>query len=243
VPEAKIDALYSEMNRPFWESDCGSSLTPVQADLYKSVPPQEEVNVLAEIIERAAKVPSDTNVIFNATYLALRINGSPTWSNRLEAALLSQVHSPNKDIQYNLVQLFLKQKSVAHRDDIIPLIYSLLEEKDDHFRGGILSDLTSSGWPETGKICEDYLKRTQPGQEHKESRLYAERFTNPADEHRALLLFNRGIKPQNLDDYLAYIAQHKGDPDYDVSVDQAEQSAKLIQENLQFSAAENAKHN
>jgi hypothetical protein len=174
--------------------------------------------------------------MFNAMHLIemAPLRQAVRWNKHLESTLLSQVNNANPSIRRRLVNIFLTHSDFDHRELVLPLIYSLLRGDDDHYKEGLLDDVIKSKWPESKKICEDYIKSTPWNEKNKQSLLVAMAFTNPTDSHRAEQLFAKEEKPHVLNEYTSYIALHKGDPDYAVSVNVAEQSVKSLQENLDF---------
>jgi hypothetical protein len=236
ISKDKLDALYSSLKGTFTPSDTGDPMMAIEMDFNKAVPQSDQAKVIAELIERAAGVPTDTDVLFNAMHLAefKQPDGESPWNERLESALLAQAGNSHLGIRGRLVDIFLTHPDAHHRDKIIPLISSFLRDDDDHRRVGLLDDLIKSKWPETHQICEDYVKNTPVEGAHKESVLTAKAFLNPKDVKRGEELTNLPEGPETQKAYLAYIALHRGNPDYEVSVDVVERWYKSNQDDMDY---------
>ncbi len=236
VPQAKIDALYASLNGDFPPTDMGDSMMFIETDFNKSIPSQNQADVITILIDRAAKDPNGSKVMFNAMHLIemAPLRNANLWNKRLKSILLAQVNNANFNIRSRLASIFLARPDMDQRDLILPLIYSLLQGDDDHYKEGLLDDVIKSKWPESKKICEDYIKATPWNEKNKQSLVVAKVFTNPEDAQRAGRLLGKQERPHVLKDYIAYIAAHKDDPDYAVSVNVAEQSIKSLQEEWNF---------
>lgn len=232
----KIDSLYSSLNAVSTPTDMGDPMMAEDSMLIKSFPENDQANVLAEIVERAAKTQKDVLVLGNALHLAQFIlpDGKRRWNKKLEPVLLSLSDNTDPGIREYLVSIFLTHPDADHREVIIPLIYSLLGQEDDQMREGILDDVIKSKWPETKKICEDYVRTTQATEKYKESILVAKAYLNPADSDRAEAVLNKQNTPHAFEYYKSYIEAHKNDPNYAVSVNTALQAYNSIQGEVVF---------
>jgi hypothetical protein len=236
IPGDQFDGLYSSLKGTFTPTDMGDPMMAIESSFNKAVPEPEQANVIAKLIERAARVPSDEDVLFNAMHLAQfkRPDGASPWNEQLQTALLAQEGNHLLGIRWRIVEIFLSHPDANYRDKIIPLIYSLLRVDDDHQRVGLLDDLIRSKWPETKEICETYVRNTPLEAKHKESVLTAKAFLSPDDVKRAEELTKLPQSTETQKAYLAYVALHRGDPDYEVSVDVVERWYKSNQDNLDY---------
>ena len=89
--EDKINAVYASLHGIFPPSDVGDSMMYLEMDFNKSIPEQDQANVLAELIERAAKAPEDLKVLFNAMHLVhlKQQDGTSQWNARLGSGTVS----------------------------------------------------------------------------------------------------------------------------------------------------------
>ncbi len=119
-----------------------------------------------------------------------------------------------------------------HEDKWKETILSFLKDDNEAVRKRVIDGIIEANWPDTLKICQDYIKQNQPEASHKGSVLSARRIANPEDKKRAGAL--DADKPHALQRLVAYIAQHKGDPDYEYSVSIADNHRQHIQNDLDF---------
>jgi HEAT repeat protein len=231
VPEDKVKAFYDSLNT--W---CGNGLMFVNRDFEKNFTEKDQADVLAEIIERSAKIPNDSYVLLHAMGMAgsfVRPDGTRPWNPRLESVLLAQAHNSNPYAREALVAVLLNRHENKQRD----MILSFLKDDNDEVRQSVLDGINKAKWPDALTICKEYIDQTQPEGSYKGSVICAKRYTNPEDDYRAELIFNKLTEPHALEDYASYSALHKNDPDYEVSVDCAERLSKSIQDDLNYNKA------
>ena len=232
VVQTKIDSFYHRLN-----SDCGNSFDGINADFETTFSESAQADVLAEVIERSAKEPKDTLILANAIYFEdafVRRNGTKPWSSRLESTLLAQAHHPNFVVRESLAKMLIHRHESQWRE----LNLSFLQDDNDDVRERVLNEINRSGWPDALAIDAAYIKSTQPEGTYHKSVVSAKRYTNPKDNERAEQICQMSIRPDAQKNYLEYIAQHRADPDYEVSVDTAERFYESIQANINFKKAE-----
>jgi hypothetical protein len=234
VSSDEIDKLYGMMRQPYQPSDMGDNLGPVHLELHKNIPASEHADTIAELIERGIQSPENDDVILNALVLAQYIPIPPSWTARLEDAVRAATHSRKENNRRVAIELLFKHPGVRHREEIVPEIWAILSGDDERIRSDLLSDLTRSKWPEVRQICEKYIRDNKVDPKHHESVLVAREYTDTEDVQRLVKLFADDSKPHELQVYLSYAAEHRGQDGYDFSVSKVEEYAKQMQQNLDF---------
>ena len=231
VPQSKFELFYQRLN-----SDCGNSFFTINEDFNREFPKDNQADVLAEVIERSAKEAKDTLILAQAIYFLetfVHSDGSRPWNQRLEDVLLAQAHHADPSVRIALASFLIRRHDPQQRG----LILSFLDDENDDVRNRVLDEINRNKWSDALSIDSEYIARTKPEGTHHKSVVSARQYTNPEDNERAGEICSMSQQPDVQAYYLAYIAKHRDDPDYEVSVDTAERFYKSNQENIDYRKA------
>lgn len=235
VSAAEIDKLYGMMRQPYQSNMDGDSLVFIRGEMDNHVPPSTQADVVAELMERGAKV-KDWNVVYEALKLARHLQGPPKWTNRLANDVVAQAGCDDLDVRYAIVELSLEHADVPHSREVLAAARKVLDEVPEQSRAQVLSELCGFPGAEAAQIRRDYIKAHISDPDRYASVESANPFpVGKADDERGDA-FNHIFDDQTprptsafpVPEYLSYVAKYRADPQYNFSVMTVEGIADMV---------------
>ena len=162
--------LVSEYYDAFNSSD-GNTLRGATRDLVKEVPRADWPELFAAIIDRAAKVPDDSQIIAVVASFSYSENPKLVWGGHLEQSLVAQATNSDASVRATIAHLLTNKQSDKYRE----LCLSFLKDPDDYVRERAITGIGT--WKDGRELAAKYIQEHASSPEYARSVRKASMFT------------------------------------------------------------------